>query len=187
MKNIILIGFMASGKTVVGQLLAEQINYNFVDIDQKIEECLEMPTIKIMNTYPLAQINLLAQEMVNKLYILKQQLLAISLNSLNDENIVRMLKHNGHFIFLQSNLEHVLRNTVEEEKRTGKQRLILNGYEKVGHFAKCKKYSQALRLLIDANLLFESIADYTIDVNNKSIDLIVSSLKTYLSKNYLIN
>ena len=35
--NIILTGFMATGKTTVGKLLAEQLGYDFVDTDHLIE------------------------------------------------------------------------------------------------------------------------------------------------------
>ena len=37
MRNIILAGFMGTGKTTVGKLLAEQLNYQFVDTDAMIE------------------------------------------------------------------------------------------------------------------------------------------------------
>lgn len=36
-KNIILTGFMATGKTSVGRTLASQLGYDFVDTDQMIE------------------------------------------------------------------------------------------------------------------------------------------------------
>ena len=36
--NIILTGFMATGKTTVGKLLAEQLNYEFIDTDELIVE-----------------------------------------------------------------------------------------------------------------------------------------------------
>jgi 3-dehydroquinate synthase len=36
--NIILTGFMATGKTTVGKLLADQLGYDFVDTDKLIEE-----------------------------------------------------------------------------------------------------------------------------------------------------
>ena len=38
MKNIVLIGFMGSGKTVVGRLLADRLGYKFIDTDKIIEE-----------------------------------------------------------------------------------------------------------------------------------------------------
>ncbi len=37
MSNIYLIGFMGSGKTTVGQLLARRLNWTFVDTDARIE------------------------------------------------------------------------------------------------------------------------------------------------------
>ena len=37
-KNIILTGFMGTGKTTVGTLLAKNLGYDFVDTDQLIEE-----------------------------------------------------------------------------------------------------------------------------------------------------
>ena len=41
-KNIILTGFMATGKTSVGRTLASQIGYDFVDTDQLIESKIGM-------------------------------------------------------------------------------------------------------------------------------------------------
>ncbi len=38
MKNIILTGFMGTGKTKVGELLAEKLNYSFVDLDSLVEK-----------------------------------------------------------------------------------------------------------------------------------------------------
>ena len=37
MNNIILIGFMGSGKTTLGKLLADELKYTFIDSDQYIE------------------------------------------------------------------------------------------------------------------------------------------------------
>ncbi len=40
MKRIFLIGFMGSGKTTVGKLLAQKLEFSFIDLDQYIENRL---------------------------------------------------------------------------------------------------------------------------------------------------
>lgn len=45
--NIILTGFMGCGKTTVGRLLAEELDYDFTDTDQLIEERFEMSVQEI--------------------------------------------------------------------------------------------------------------------------------------------
>lgn len=35
---VVLIGYMASGKSTLGRILAEKLNYNFIDLDDYIEE-----------------------------------------------------------------------------------------------------------------------------------------------------
>jgi shikimate kinase len=48
--NIILTGFMGCGKTTVGRLLAEELDYDFTDTDQLIEERFKMTVQEIFAT-----------------------------------------------------------------------------------------------------------------------------------------
>ena len=48
--NIILTGFMGSGKTTVGNLLAGQLDYDFVDTDHVIEQRVGMTVQELFRT-----------------------------------------------------------------------------------------------------------------------------------------
>ena len=47
---IILIGYMASGKTSIGKKLAEKLNYNFLDLDDFIEDEENLSVTEIFKT-----------------------------------------------------------------------------------------------------------------------------------------
>ncbi|GAA4897359.1 shikimate kinase [Flaviramulus aquimarinus] len=47
---IVLIGYMASGKTSLGKKLAEKLNYNFIDLDDFIEEKEKLSVSDIFKT-----------------------------------------------------------------------------------------------------------------------------------------
>ncbi len=47
--RIYLVGFMASGKSTIGRLLAERLRWTFVDLDERIEERAGMPIRRIFS------------------------------------------------------------------------------------------------------------------------------------------
>jgi shikimate kinase len=48
--GIYLVGFMASGKSTIGRLLAERIGWYFADVDQEIEAAQQMPIWRIFES-----------------------------------------------------------------------------------------------------------------------------------------
>ena len=184
MKNLVLIGFMASGKSVIGRELAELIQYNFVDIDIELEKKLGKKIKQIHETYELDQINNYEQELVNDVYILKKQLIALNMKAVCNDHLMRILKHNSIIIFLKTDLQHSLQLSIEDEEKNNIKRIILSNYVKMNHFQKCKKYSSALRVLTDLNLLFDQYNDYVIDVRDKPVNIIVNQLYHYLCNKY---
>ncbi|MBP1761564.1 MAG: Shikimate kinase, partial [Firmicutes bacterium] len=50
-KNIVLIGFMGTGKSSVGSRLAAKLNWEFVDMDREIENINGMSVSDIFRRY----------------------------------------------------------------------------------------------------------------------------------------
>jgi shikimate kinase len=47
--NIVLLGYMGSGKSTIGQILARKLNYNFIDFDDFLQEREKMTIREIFN------------------------------------------------------------------------------------------------------------------------------------------
>ena len=47
---VVLIGYMASGKSTIGKMLAEKLNYNFIDLDDYIEASESKSVSQIFET-----------------------------------------------------------------------------------------------------------------------------------------
>lgn len=74
--NIVLIGFMGSGKTSVGKILARKLYKNFVDVDTVIEAEQNCTISEIFKTKGEAHFRKLEQECINKLTQNKGQIIA---------------------------------------------------------------------------------------------------------------
>jgi len=51
MPNVVLIGFMGTGKSAIGRVVARILNYQFVDTDQMVEEVTGLTINQIFRKY----------------------------------------------------------------------------------------------------------------------------------------
>lgn len=65
--NIYLIGMMGSGKTTIGKLLAEKLNYRFFDTDDLIEKLAQKTVFEIFATETEARFRELESQILGKL------------------------------------------------------------------------------------------------------------------------
>lgn len=63
-KNIAFIGFMGSGKTTIGQLVAKKLYRDFIDIDQEIERMYQMPVSQIFKELGEAHFRKVERELI---------------------------------------------------------------------------------------------------------------------------
>jgi len=74
--NIVLIGFMGSGKTSVGKILARQLFKDFVDVDSVIEEEQNASVTDIFKTKGEKHFRALEQQCIDRLSKKKGQVIA---------------------------------------------------------------------------------------------------------------
>ncbi len=122
-KNLILIGFMGTGKTVVGKMLAEKLRWKYIDTDKIIEESVgkDIPRIfreegeKVFRKHEVKAVKMITH--LNH-YVISTGGGAV----LNDENVQNM-KLSGTVILLYADPD-----VIYERLKDDSSRPLLQGY-----------------------------------------------------------
>jgi shikimate kinase len=114
MTNIILTGFMGSGKTTVGKLLAHRLQFTFVDTDDVIEDRAGMPISDIFATQGEFVFRQMEAEVSQDLA--RQDELVVSTGGglmLNQEN-AKVLGENGRIFCLIASPDDILQRVLKD-------------------------------------------------------------------------
>ena len=77
--TVVLIGYMASGKTSVGKILAQKLNYRFIDLDDFIEEKEHASIKEIFNNKGEIYFRKVETQYLKELLVLKDENIVLSL------------------------------------------------------------------------------------------------------------
>ena len=116
-RNIILVGFMGTGKTVTGRVLAERTGMTLVDMDSLIEERQKKTIPEIFTTAGEAAFRVMERELVKELS--KKSGLIISTGGgivLNPDNIADFEK-TGLVVCLTASLETIFQRVANDTNR----------------------------------------------------------------------
>lgn len=100
MTNFILIGFMGSGKTTIGERLAKHLSYSFLDIDIEIERELSISIPEIFSTYGETYFRQIEREVLIKTLEKDHQVVATGGGAVLIKENRRLIKERGLSILL---------------------------------------------------------------------------------------
>ena len=100
MKNIVLIGFMGSGKSSMGRFLSRELDYDFFDTDKEMENVTGLKVHQIMKKY--GKIRFASEErlIVKKLAAMDRTIIATGGSFIDNEENIKALKDKSVFVFL---------------------------------------------------------------------------------------
>ena len=163
MKNIILIGFMGSGKTTIGKALEEKTDMTFVDTDELIEAYEGCKISEIFADKGEAYFRRLENETLKDLLAsTDNKVISTGGGIVTNQEIIPLLKQLGKVFYLRIKPE-----TVVKRLEGDKTRPLLIGEDKL---------VKVERLMTDRKELYEMAADKTIDTDGLSVSEIVCGI-----------
>ena len=161
-KNIVLVGFMGSGKTVTSKRLAKQLNREVVSTDKMIEQREGRLIARIFEESGEAYFRRIEKEIVQT--VAERQGVVIDCGGgvvLDPENIKR-LKKNGIIIYLSASPDSLYRHI-----KSGRHRPLLNNVDDP---------RARIRMLLKQRNPYYQQADVTIDTDHKSVGEIAQEI-----------
>lgn len=163
--NIVLIGFMASGKTAVGQALAKKFKLKYISTDTLVEKNAKKKISSIFKKYGEDHFRDLETKALKSLLSSRNAVIACGGGTvLRDENR-RTIRSLGKAFFLKAKPE-----LIDKRLRSLKTRPLLNIADNKARLAKIKA------MLKHRAVFYKKAADHTIDTSNLSVSEIVSKI-----------
>lgn len=168
MGNIILTGFMGSGKSTVGMRLAERLKMEFVDLDREIEKVTGMSVSQIFKRY--GEIRFRSEEnlMVEKLAKRNGLVIATGGGTVLREENMQILRKNGIIILLEASPEEIFARV---SRKRGTRPLL----------RKNLTIENIEAMLADRDPFYQQ-ADHRINTSGKDLDTIVKEIMTQCRK-----
>lgn len=167
MKKFVLIGFMGTGKTSAGRLLAERLGYSFVDIDRKIEADCKM---KIQDMFAAkGEKYFRDQETKVTHQVAARQYVVISTGggTVLDPRNRAVLRKDSIIIALEASVDVILERTGRRD-----QRPVL---------AQGDRHDAVVKLQAARDHLYKQ-ADYIVDTTDLTLPQVVDQIMGYIKK-----
>ncbi len=162
MKNIILTGFMGTGKTAVGRWLARELNIPFIDTDDLIEKEAGKSIAQIFACHGEDYFRRLESKAIDDVSSKADMVIATGGGAIVNPKNLEALKKNGIVICLTASVDAILSRV-----GSGDERPLLSENDKKGTISN----------LLKAREPFYKKADFIIDTTTKTVGEVVKEIK----------
>lgn len=103
--NIVLIGFMGSGKTTVGRILARELKVHFADSDQMIEEKEAVTIPDIFKRFGEAYFRELEYKTIRSILKKDNTVVSTGGGAVLNKDLLEYMKYNARVVHLEASVE----------------------------------------------------------------------------------
>lgn len=171
--RIYLTGFMTSGKSTIGPILANVLGYDFYDLDREIENIEKLTVVEIFEKHGEQYFREAESKILNELA--KKDNLVISLGggTIVNKNNFDMMKRTGKIIYLKVSPETLYKRLRHKTDRPIFKDLVLNNKNE-------KDFMKRISELMEKRKHFYELSDIIIDTEvtplGKTIDRIAKKI-----------
>ncbi|AEY66107.1 shikimate kinase [Clostridium sp. BNL1100] len=166
-KNIVLIGFMGVGKTTVGNVLSNALNYNFYDCDNIIKQQFSMNIKDLFELYGEAYFRDVEAKVIKELSNSSKSVIATGGGIVLNPSNIYNLKKNGIIIFLEALPATILRNISKDNVKSTEDRPLLKGNNPL---------ETITDMMLHRQLLYNRYYDYKIKTDSMTVNMVVEKL-----------
>ncbi|MCS7202943.1 MAG: shikimate kinase [Thermodesulfovibrio sp.] len=160
-KNIVLVGFMGTGKTTVGKVVAKKIGYDFVDVDEVIEKLTGMTIPDIFAQFGEARFRDIETEVIKLITKKTKQVIATGGGAVLREENIQALRRNGIIFCLEASEEIIF-----ERVKNSNYRPLL----------KVEKPIERIRELLSQRKPRYSLSDFIINTDKLTVEEVAEKI-----------
>jgi shikimate kinase len=117
MRNITLVGFMGTGKTTVGRILAKRLGYRFIDVDEEIEREQGVSISHIFSEMGEPYFRQLEKDMIKTLSLKEGLIISAGGGTVVDERNVEAMKQGGALVCLTATPDEIMKRAGNSSNR----------------------------------------------------------------------
>ena len=169
--NIYLIGYRCTGKTSMGRMLAERLDWRFVDTDQYIVEKAGMAISEMVAQHGWNFFRRKEKRVLTELSHYDQLILATGGGIILDAENRTILKNNTNFvIWLQADAETIYHRMKEDEQSNVLRPALTES----------PLFYEIQETLAERILYYASVADFIVNTDQNSFEMVCDVIKKAL-------
>lgn len=163
--NVALVGFMGTGKTAAGRLLAREMGMIFVDTDEIIEKTQGKTISEIFAQNGEEFFRAAESRALKTVAARSGQVIATGGGAIAREDNFAALSRRAHLICLKASPAVIFQRTCSDSGRP-----LLGGEDRL----------EKINSLLKAREAYYAKAEYAVDTDAKSLDAIVGEIRNFL-------
>lgn len=171
-----LTGFMASGKSTIGPILANTLGWSFYDLDKEVEKQEGMKVVELYKQKGEEYFRKTETALLKKLSEYDEVIISLGGGAIASDVNFKIIKSTGKIIYLKSSPEMAYNRLRFKRDRPA---FVFEGEEVPSK----EEFLQRINRLLDVRKKYYEQADFVIDTDNQKVGKTVDIIAKYITNN----